>query len=409
MLFSSLFGKKKEEVCMLILVGNGSISVALALFKTTEIPEFLYCAKVPSSIGEKINTKKRQEELATFLDMALGSLMKNAWKHSYWKRKQKKIDRIVLTFSPPWFDLKTSHISIKKDKSFILSKDFIEDISIKEEKMFEEELNKENPLLTKNSHKVIESSIIHTKINGYDVKNIIGKKTNSFDAYLCVSVIKKEILDKVYDIIHKHTLISNDKLLMHTFPLVSFSVVRDVLAYESDFILMNVTPESTDLTLVSGDVISKTLTFPCGRNFIIRQIAKGFNVSPLIAESNLQLYNSRKVDDSMILQTEEILKNVEKEWSEYFESSLRELFLNSVPTSRIYLTADNDVVQFYIEFLKLEKTDSTMAFRKDINIIYVNPEVLSHQYKSSAHIKVDEFVAIIALFYQKVKKVVPLY
>lgn len=400
MSFLSFFSKQKEEVSLLLDIGNGSITGALVLYRKGDIPEFLYSAEVPFIISEKTNASKLVEEMSGLLQILLDETAKQGFKHSYWKSKTKKVDGCLVSFSSPWFVSKTKHIELSNTVPFVITKDFIEDIIRKEEVLFTKELIPSNG--TENNFKVIENSIVHTKINGYTLENSIGKKTKNLDAFLYMSVVSGQIINKVENVIYKTTHIPKDRVLIHTFPLVSFTVIRDVFSASSDFVLIDITGEVTDITLVQNDVIMKSVSIPSGRNFMVRQIMKYFGVTSEIAESTLKLYTEDRLDKDDQTKMESVFIDVEKEWSIYLENGLNELSPKMVLPGNVFLTADEDVSSIYINFLKLSKTDSTAMFRKGLNINHVSMEKTMSFYKADSTIRTNEFAVILAIFYNKV-------
>lgn len=403
MVFDFLYNKK-ESTALLIDIGNGSIGGAFISTDSGKVPRIIYNVRLPFIVVDKPDTLNLVSGMDILLDGVLNILIKNGFKQEYWKNREKKLTSALITFSSPWFQLKTKQIDILRDESFFITEEFLDDIIKKEEKIFEKELSGGSDNTKSNSFKIIEKSIIHAKINGYTINNVIGKKTKKFDAFICMSLIPENIEDKVQSAILKYVNIQKEKIIMHSFPMVSFSTIRDLFIENSDFIIMDVTGEITDLSLVRDSAIVQTVSFPSGRNFIIRQIAKTFDVQTEIAESMLHIYLSNKANSSVSGSIENILTNIEKEWSIHFERALRELSKEMVLPKKVYITSDSDVAKFYVDFLKLSKTDSTFEFRKNIDITHVNHDTLSHLCQSNARALPDEFIEILAIFYNKILK-----
>jgi hypothetical protein len=376
------------------------MGTAIASFEPGKVPRIIYNTRLPFSIVEKIDSVKLQTGMNTLLDEALGQMVKFLASPKGNEKITKNISSVLVTFSSPWFISKTKHIQVTKDKPFLITKAFFENLINDEEDIFEKELLGDLPQHEK-SFNIIEKNIVHIKINGYDIHSAVGKKAKNLDAFLCLSVIGSSVAKQVNDLILKHTHVTGDKIMMHTFPLVSFSVVRDMYPTFSDFILMDITGEVTDLTLVKSNVITETVSFPSGRNFIVRQISKAFDVSPEIALSTLHMCVDGKADDDMVNKMQELLNTVEKEWSIYMEDAITSISKDAVLPSRVYITSDKDVSSIFINFLQLSKTDNTYAFRKNIDVVYVDHQSLEKLYKSESMFSGDEFMAILAIFYSK--------
>ncbi len=394
----SFLNTQRKELSILLDVGNGSINGGLALFEKGKTPKILYTVKLPFSIKLDVTGTGLLNEMVLLLDKIIPFVMKKY--NSLSKDERLPISRVLMTFSSPWFALKAKEISLNQEKAFVITRSFLDDVISKEEKIFEEELSvKEGK---KKIYEIVEKSIIHAKINGYPITQPLGKRTKNLTAYLCFSVIPKSILDQVKSILNKNIHINSDKVLVHTFPIASFISIRDVFLAGSSFVIIDVTGEVTDLTLVKDDIVVESISIPSGRNFLIRQIAKKFDVSIEIAESQLGLYSISKLEAEIFNKLDDIIVDVEKEWSIYLENALQELAQKESLPATVYMTCDPDVAELYRKFLTLPKLDSTAEFRKNINLIHIGNESLVKSCETVAGVKPSEFLSILAIFYNKI-------
>ncbi len=398
----SIFGKSNDKVYLLIDIGSGSLTSSFVLYKKKDIPLFLHTITKDFVVTDKPNSTSLFESMAKTLDETLEEMVREGRSHKYWKGNNTEISGAVISFSSPWFMPKTKHIEITKEKPFIVSQKFVDDLIKQEEILFEEDTNKSTN--TNDQFEVIEKSIVHMKINGYVLKNYIGHKTSTFDAFLCMSIISKGVITKIYDTILKHTHIPKESILSHTFPIVSFSILRDLYPNYSNFLIVDTTSEVTDLTLIDNDVISQASSFPSGTNFILRQIAKSFSVSTEIAKSTLTLFVEGKLDKEVSTKMELVINDVEKEWSIYFEKALEELSNGKNLPSRVYITSENEVSSIYKTFLKLPKADTTSTFRKNADIVYIENKFFAQLYKNDSITAPNEFIVMLTVFYDKLFK-----
>jgi hypothetical protein len=393
----NFLSEKKDEVVLIVDIGNGSIAGAFVCFSKGRKPKLLYTTRLPFIVSEKPHASKLLEGMYSLCNELLQNMVTES--HQIKELKHLKPRSALVTFSSPWFTSKTKHVHIEKDALFTITRDFFNSVIQTEGEIFKKELKKESEQST--DVDIIEKSIVHTTINGYALNDSLGQKTKIFDAFLCLSVISHDIIEKISNSILTHTHVPKEHVLIHSFPLVSFTVLRDIFPTVTDFLIMDVTGEVTDITLVLNNVITKTVSFPSGRNFILRQIVKVFNITPEIAGSTLHLYMSGKVDDSTYNTMQEVLTEAEKEWSIYFEDTLVELNKGVTLPSKVYITADSDVAQLFINFLKISKTDATMAFRQTVDTVSITHDTLSGLYESASLVSTDEFIGILSIFYSK--------
>ena len=392
------FGNEKEKVGLVIDIGNSTVTTSLVSFNGSDLPLFLYSSNRSLDVTDRADSNRLIDSLISILESEMLKLSKEAFKSKYWQNKQKKISGGLISFSSPWFALKTKHLNLINEKEFVVTEHFLNDVISKEEQVFKLELSSDKP----NLFKVFEKNIVHTKINGYELGEIIGKKTKSLEAFLCLSAMDSSLSEKIENIVYKYTHIPKDSFKFYTFPVVSFSIIRDYFSAGNDFLIVDVSGDVTDITLVQDSVIKHNVSIPIGRNYIIRQISKNFDVSNEIAESMLHLFNENKSDETINTKIHDIISQIEPEWAIYIENALQELSPAFVLPSNLFLLANSDVLHIYTEYFKLQKTDATMNFRKFLNLNTIDGSSMSKFIKNESGSYVDEFISFCALFYRKV-------
>src|SRR3989344_2259465 len=175
----SFFRKKEDELSILLDIGNGSINGAIVLFTKNKIPRFIFTGEVPFSIPLQPSAPELSAEMKILLNKILDYLIKNGLSKMTFA---KKIEKVLVTFSSPWFALKTKHINLVQQNYFLITKDFLDDIIEKEKKVFEKLLSGEDS--PNKSFEIVEKSIVHTKINGYEMSNSLGRNTKN-QPYSC--------------------------------------------------------------------------------------------------------------------------------------------------------------------------------------------------------------------------------
>ncbi len=396
---SSIFRNKKEEIVLLIDIGSGSIGGAFVLYAGNSVPQLIYGSRIPFiSGGQTVSSHPNEDDIKILVDSVLLDLLNVGFNQDYFKHADKKVHGALITFSSPWFVSKNKKIHIDHDTEFVITPKFLDSIVESEEKVFTEEINKKN---RENTYSIIEKSVVHVKINGYTITDALGKVTKNLDAFLSFGAVLRTVMTSVNDSIFQKLYIPREKIFFHSFPLIAFSVLRDIYPVDANYLFMDVSGESTEISLIEDNVIVQTLSFPSGRNFILRQIAHVCNVPLEIAESTLALYNLKKTDDETSALIDGILIDIEKEWSIYLESTLLELSATMTLPTKLYITVDADVAPYYKNFLAQEKTDETGNFRKNVSVVSIDQTSLTGLYKGKINIPEDECIGLLAIFYKK--------
>ena len=110
---------------------------------------------------------------------------------------------------------------------------------------------------------------------------------------------------------------------------------------------MDISGEVTDISLARDNVLLESISFPAGKNMLIRGIIKGMHSTPTAAASEMKLYLEGKSTHEHAKQIEEILSAETKEWRIFFEDALAQ-FASEFPIPRtIFYTADDDVTKWF--------------------------------------------------------------
>ncbi len=110
------------------------------------------------------------------------------------------------------------------------------------------------------------------------------------------------------------------------------------------------------------------------------------------------MWQSGDADAQSAQHIEQSITDAEKEWAIYLEDALAAYGAIGVLPYKIFLTADNDVAPLFINFLKIEKTDTTAVWRKNISVVYISKDILTPFYTSAPTLTFDDCVAIDSIF-----------
>src|SRR3989344_8261861 len=137
-----------------------------------------------------------------------------------------KIDEVLCVFSSPWFSSKTKIITVTREKPFELRNDFFSKIIEEEEKNFNDGKNKNGRL--------IEHEVIKAELNGYYVKNPIGKNARSVKSHIYLSVGVEKAMEMARREIEK--VFIHTPLRFATSSLVAFKVLSDIIKNKEGYL-----------------------------------------------------------------------------------------------------------------------------------------------------------------------------
>jgi hypothetical protein len=92
-------------------------------------------------------------------------------------------------------------ISEVRENPFVVSKNYINQILEKEEKIFEETADGDNyPKSVSGDYEVLGKEAVQVRLNGYEITDPYGKEAKTVDTAIFLSLVDKIIVEKVEDI-----------------------------------------------------------------------------------------------------------------------------------------------------------------------------------------------------------------
>lgn len=380
------FFEKKEKTSLVIDVGNGSLACAILSVNSSKI---IFSERISFLIPDDVNMLRIESEVSVSIEKCLNKIKNNKL------FKKIIIEDVLVSVSSPWFVTNTKKINISENRAFVITERFIEDLLQKESEKFRLEEEKKN--IEDQKISVIDKEIMFFKLNGYNIKNIIGKKIKSLESQIYFSGIREKLEKSIFKVLNKNIFVNNNKIVIKSFPFIMFSVLKNITLPGDNFIIMDITGETTDISLVYGGVIIKNVNFSSGRNFILRQISKKMDVSLEIAESMLHMYTDKKSDEKSYQNISDILSSVREEWFIYFNEAISEISKGFMLPSKIFVTSDDDVYPFYEDCIKIF-SDNPYLSKKDLVLVHINKDILKKIYIDKSVKKTDEFIMVICIF-----------
>lgn len=391
----NLFSPKIKKI-LLLDVGNGSVSAGVATYGLGQRPKLIDSISLPFTIGHKPSADELTEVMTKILSEAVNMITK---RNKSEKNSESHISQCLVSLASPWFISEPRTISIKNEKEFIITTEFLEDVLDKEYKKFDQ--NKKNTDMDEGDigkWQKLETVVTSVLLNGYNLKNSLGKKAKICDIHIYLSSAPTFITETIKKQLERHLHINNEAISFHSFPIVSISAIERIFPSDPDYIVVDITSETTDLMIVVNHIPSRILSVPAGKNTIIRLLAKYSNTLPDIALSTFHMYLKGELDDQTLLQMQIPMENIEKEWSVYLENIISELSPSATLPSRLYITSDWDSHKIYGNFLKTAKTDITSNFRNNANPIQLNDTLLKNFYDRDPRIIENDFLALLVMF-----------
>jgi hypothetical protein len=386
MKFSQIFKRTKTTHPVVIFdIGSASIGGAVVFFDK-EVPRITYSTRVQLPFQEVADEKRLLPQIEEILTQVASDVQK---KGLLSKDKQSIIPQeIVCIFSSLWSNTESTKASFEHKERFIVTDSIMDNLlsQIHESKSNE---NKEEEV-------IIEEIVVSSLLNGYPTQSPLGKEAQNIEVTFLESTVTKELHTKIQGAIHK--VFSPDiSLLLRSFTLVAFSVTRDMFEDIKDFLLIDVTGEITDITVVKDSILGDTLSFPYGKNTIVRDIVKKNKSVPEDVMARIKIAFT---DDESKMKGD--IFEEEKQWTEMFGKACGELSSVSNPLPRdVFLIVDTDYKKWFSSMIERIDFRQFTATQEAFHVNYLIGEPADGVYVLENGAVLDNFIIIDSLFYNR--------
>lgn len=376
---SLFFGtkNKKAEGAILIDIGSGSVGGAAVVFAQDNKPKIFFETSEPFPVQSKMNNRRLLPSMKTSLTKVIETASKQ-WVSKLTDEAGRKvpIKRIICTFSSPWHVSTTKTLHFKFEKSFVISTSFINDVVSYESNNFTSKIIKENLNQSINQEQksvIAEQETLQTFVNGYPVSYPIDMKANEFEIALFMSAFPDQLVNSVENICGKYFPGIHPDLNSGTG--VYFHVLKELFPNEASFIIVHISGETTDISVIKKEVITETVSFPLGRNFIIRRLMhEAPGVTPGVAISMIKV-NSEGISTTKLSEKlNKIVSEAEEDWIELFSNSIHDFSKDFFLPTKVFILAGDSSA----------KTFSNLITNKKLPVRGVNtPLIVSEDITSS--------------------------
>ena len=393
--YMALFGSSKKNLPILVIdIGGGCVGAAIASTEAKPIIRFITRSSMSSRPGlagdEMVNhTLKALEHVLHEIDRV--RLRDRIHMGSF--------DNIFCIVGSPWYFCKTSTIHVENEKAIPYKKFLEEDLLVEEEKIYEKAIKEDAALTQFKDHlEFADRAIINTRLDGYETESPELHSARSFDIGFYMSLLSRDIKEKFSGIIEKYY---HKTPRYYSLPLVAFSVLRDIDPRESDYLFVDVSAEVTDITIIKEGSIFGTVSFPLGRNSLIKKISETLNVPENVALSFAKLYDEGKIEPSLVLKMGKVIETVEFDWRSDLHSALMQFSKEIFIPRKTYLSAEKEFASFFEAFARHERIGQVDPADETLEVIALTNE------KFAAHVSfygeqfADPLLAMESIFVTK--------
>ncbi len=326
-----MFRSKKEHLCVVCDVGSTSVSAGIVLFRENQKPKILATNIFPISISTKPDILNLEEKAVGFFEKAMFWAAHDglavAYKQGVFKNK---VEHVCVVLSSPWYVSKTSKVVIDKEKPFELDNELIQTAVKSEENIFEQDvLSGKYESVKGKDIKMIEREVVAVRLNGYETLDPHNKKATNVEFSFFMSVVPMKMVTSMNNLAKKYFHI--EEIFFRTFPLCFFNSIKKIYPHESDFILLDVAGESTEVILISKNIIERSASFFSGVNNLRRLVMEKLEVTEEIAYSFLIMNKSGTIEPAFKKELDDLALKDSETWTSSLSNILDSFQKTSIP------------------------------------------------------------------------------
>jgi len=373
---------KNDKPILVFDIGSSSVGGAILKMKKNQTPRVIFSTREPIILEKEMQADRFLLLTTRALEIVAGRICKT---------KIGQVENIFCVLSSPWYASQTRIIKFEKNIPFLFTSKLADSLTKKEIGFFEEENNKKLSN-TKDKICLIEFKNMKVMLNGYQVSNPFNKKIKKLEMIVSMSMSSHQVLEKMKESLLRH--FHSEDIKFSSFGMASFTAVRDIFSEEENFFLIDIAGEMTDISVIKEDVLAESISFPLGRNFMIRKIANKLNCDLNEAKSFISLYKDEHAEKNIEKKLEPIMQKLKTEWLEEFQKSLLSLSKNSSLPSTIFIMADEDLMEFFSKIIKVEQFNQYLLTESKFKIVFLNTQNLHGLVAFNSGVERDPFVIL---------------
>jgi hypothetical protein len=380
-----IFSSNKPHLTTIIDVGSSSIGAATVLMYPNEKPKVLYSIRKEMAFQDNFRFER-------FVSSMLDTLEKVTQELSHLPVPPHSDRTFLCVFASPWYASQTRILKKTFDKPTKITENFLNDVHAKEIEAFKE---REMEIMGKDAV-MLEIESIQTKLNGYETSNPFGKEALDFQTAIYFSISPHSIVQSVTEKIRR--AFHGKVLHFSSFPFASFITMRDIFP-DKNFLLVDISGEVTDISIVRNNILQETVSFPLGKSFLIRKIVSEVGSTYPEAVSQFRMVSNSDLDESVAKKIKKAMEKAGEAWFAECQSVLSPIIdRQEILPHNVFVTADEDVSSWFTDNIQELGNSSFTLASTTFNVKHLNATFLSSFCESETGIERDSFLMVESLF-----------
>lgn len=386
-LFSWFSSASATETLVLVHIGSASIGIGLAEVGEGK-PKVIFTARELLPYQQNLDFDRLLGATEKALETLSQKLLKEGvLQYQKLLGRAPRVNRVQMVLSSPWYVSKTIDLSLSKDRPTHVTVEMIGDMVRTAKEKLEADIEAGKLPQIGEDAVLLEEWMTTISLDGYPMTSPFGKHAKEIRVALFLSFISSVLKGRFKAVLGRS--LHDFRMGLHSFALVSFSLVRDLFPKEHTFLLMDVDGEVTDVSLIKDDVLVETASFPCGKYSVLRCL--GEEAGP--AESRVSLLRSRGVES-------ESVEKAKEEWLIQYKGAIEGLAEHNAIPEQLFITAHADVLPWFKEVLEGYEGGKGV-FAKPRTVVPITEAFFASHVEVFGGAHYDVYLAMLLLFFNK--------
>lgn len=308
------FSSGQGELSLIIDVQSSIVRGSLVHFRHGQKPAILYTHNI--SIPYKPNSGSAY--LIKFalraVDDIIGVMSANIHNDSNSEELPRNISSVHYVLSSPWVVSQAKTISTNFKEDTTISRAYVSGLIWEERAKMTTAQN--------DDIRIIEEKVFDVRLNGYSVASWESRHTRELGISFVVSIAGSRMIDCFIascEPIIRH----RDHIYFHSSLFLQHLGIQGVIPDISDYALVHIHGELTDVAIVHARSCSFFGSYPFGVNTVVRSVAHDTQTTEEMADSTLNLYIKGDIDDGRAKKESVAIDTMKQHWMDEFRTLLK--------------------------------------------------------------------------------------
>jgi hypothetical protein len=360
---------------IVIDIGSGSVLASIVGSNPTKShPDIIWSKREYTPLKQSGSVSDSAKSVMTSLVTVLMQLDSEGKKVFYEKTGERKLQNLQVTIAAPWSYTVTKTISYKNNEDFEVSEELIEELLRTAQLKVQEELL-ENEHVHQLGLSIIVKNTMQVIANDYPIMVTGKQKANALRVIQVSAAAQEYLIEAILDA--KNKLFPNAKLTQYSFMLPFFYIMNDVTKQSSEYCLVDITYEATELGIVRDGVLTYCTHTPFGSFSIAREISKILSITSDEAYSYLSEPDLGTFLEPYSEKQRDEVKLIFKAYQELLTGLFKETGDSLAIPKKIYLHGNLNTEPFFNKQILEAASDATKMKHASYN---VTAELLTKNY-----------------------------